>query len=107
MYSRDRSGWVYREWLPHAAEVYLFGDFNSWNRTSHPLQREPRDQAPYFFETDLGIEQGAGDEKKSRKKTDEEGQEKADGDREVSDLSGVWALFIPDNNDGSWNLQHK
>jgi 1,4-alpha-glucan branching enzyme len=33
-------GIVYREWAPNAAEVYLTGDFNGWNRRSHPLKRE-------------------------------------------------------------------
>lgn len=29
--------WVYREWAPGASAISLFGDFNGWNRTSHPL----------------------------------------------------------------------
>ena len=32
-------GWVYREWAPAADAVYLMGDFNGWNETSHPLTR--------------------------------------------------------------------
>ncbi|KAF9029766.1 glycoside hydrolase family 13 protein [Panaeolus papilionaceus] len=28
---------VYREWAPNAVEAYLIGEFNSWNRTSHPM----------------------------------------------------------------------
>ena len=32
-------GWVYREWAPAADAVYLMGDFNDWNETSHPLTR--------------------------------------------------------------------
>ena len=32
-------GWVYREWAPAANAVYLEGDFNGWNKTSHPLSR--------------------------------------------------------------------
>ena len=32
-------GWVYREWAPAADALYLMGDFNDWNRTSHPLTR--------------------------------------------------------------------
>ena len=38
-FSRTEDGWVYREWLPGADEVHLIGDFNDWNRTSHPLIR--------------------------------------------------------------------
>ena len=30
-------GWVYREWAPNAYQVYLTGEFNDWNWTSHPL----------------------------------------------------------------------
>ena len=38
-FNRTADGWVYREWLPGADEAYLIGDFNAWNRTSHPLRR--------------------------------------------------------------------
>ncbi|KAF8165548.1 glycoside hydrolase family 13 protein [Crassisporium funariophilum] len=31
---------VYREWAPNAKEAYLTGDFNEWNRTSHPMKRD-------------------------------------------------------------------
>ncbi|MBR2127116.1 MAG: alpha amylase C-terminal domain-containing protein [Akkermansia sp.] len=30
--------WVYREWAPGARALYLIGDFNEWNRESHPMQ---------------------------------------------------------------------
>lgn len=30
-------GWVYREWAPSASKLWLTGEFNNWNRTSHPL----------------------------------------------------------------------
>ncbi len=30
--------WTVREWLPAAREVFLIGDFNDWNRESHPLE---------------------------------------------------------------------
>ena len=30
-------GWYYREWAPAAYQLYLEGDFNDWNQTSHPL----------------------------------------------------------------------
>ncbi len=32
-------GWYYREWAPEAHALYLTGDFNGWNRDSHPLTR--------------------------------------------------------------------
>lgn len=38
-FHRTKSGWVFREWLPGADEVRLIGDFNQWNRESHPLDR--------------------------------------------------------------------
>ncbi|KAN0126701.1 glycoside hydrolase [Russula decolorans] len=30
---------VYREWAPNATEAVLIGDFNEWNRTSHPMKK--------------------------------------------------------------------
>ena len=27
---RDRRGWVFREWAPHATSMWLVGDFNGW-----------------------------------------------------------------------------
>ena len=30
-------GWYYREWAPSAYALYLEGEFNDWNQTSHPL----------------------------------------------------------------------
>ena len=32
------NGWVYREWAPGAYQLYLEGEFNGWNQTSHPLK---------------------------------------------------------------------
>ncbi|MEQ8153503.1 MAG: alpha-amylase family glycosyl hydrolase [Clostridiaceae bacterium] len=34
-----KDGWYYREWAPNADELYLIGDFNKWNPTSHPLSK--------------------------------------------------------------------
>jgi 1,4-alpha-glucan branching enzyme len=31
---------TYREWAPNPKEAYLIGDFNGWNRSSHPLTRD-------------------------------------------------------------------
>ena len=38
-FSRTKTGWVYREWAPGADEMHLIGDFNKWNRESHPMTR--------------------------------------------------------------------
>ena len=40
-FQRDEEahGWWFREWLPGALEVFLFGDFNGWERRSLPLAR--------------------------------------------------------------------
>lgn len=35
----EAGGWWFREWLPGAKEVCLFGDFNAWDRKSLPLRR--------------------------------------------------------------------
>ena len=36
----DMQGWWFREWLPAAQDVYLFGDFNSWQRTELRLHKD-------------------------------------------------------------------
>ena len=38
-FHRTEDGWVYREWAPSAYQLYLTGDFNGWDQTSHPLTR--------------------------------------------------------------------
>ncbi|MFM2251305.1 MAG: hypothetical protein RLZZ358_2235 [Bacteroidota bacterium] len=44
-----RKGWTYREWAPHAQALYLIGDFNGWNRTSHPLRKNSRGDWEIFL----------------------------------------------------------
>lgn len=39
-YDTQKKGWWYREWAPGAKEIFLTGDFNSWHRSSHPLERK-------------------------------------------------------------------
>ena len=35
-------------WAPHAREVYVFGEFNDWNETSHEMKRvEPETMGVY------------------------------------------------------------
>ena len=38
-FHRTQTGWVFREWAPGADAIHLIGDFNDWNRASHPLRR--------------------------------------------------------------------
>ncbi len=38
-YSKKDKGWHYREWAPEAYSLSIIGDFNDWNRTSHPLTK--------------------------------------------------------------------
>ena len=37
-FHKVKGGWVYREWAPAAQALHLVGDFNGWNRESHPLK---------------------------------------------------------------------
>ncbi len=39
-YDSKRKGWIYREWAPQAYALFLVGDFNGWNKTSHPLKKD-------------------------------------------------------------------
>ncbi len=36
-FHKTRTGWVFREWLPGADKVWLYGDFNNWQKYEHPL----------------------------------------------------------------------
>ncbi|TAH24797.1 MAG: 1,4-alpha-glucan-branching enzyme [Cytophagales bacterium] len=36
-FDQERNGWYYREWAPGASKLYLIGDFNHWDRTTHPM----------------------------------------------------------------------
>lgn len=38
-YDPMAQGWRYREWAPRAEALFLIGDFNGWNRSSHPLKK--------------------------------------------------------------------
>ena len=39
-FHRQGEGWIYREWAPAAEALFLTGEFNGWNRSSHPLERK-------------------------------------------------------------------
>ena len=34
-----KGSWVYREWAPAAKQLYLTGEFNNWDKTSHPMKK--------------------------------------------------------------------
>ena len=38
-YDEAKKGWYYREWAPAAKALYLTGDFNNWDKFSHPLTK--------------------------------------------------------------------
>ncbi len=38
-YDEDLKGWHYREWAPAAKALFLIGDFNQWDKVSHPLKQ--------------------------------------------------------------------
>ena len=37
-FHKVKGGWVYREWAPGATAMHLIGEFNNWDRTSHPMK---------------------------------------------------------------------
>lgn len=39
-YDPTLKGWWVRDWLPGAREVFVFGDWNNWNRTEFPLEKD-------------------------------------------------------------------
>ena len=51
-------GWYYREWAPAAEQLYLEGEFNGWNPTSHPLQRLDGESWELYLPGDDALWQG-------------------------------------------------
>lgn len=49
-YDPELKGWWFREWLPKAKSVFIYGDFNDWNRTSIPLGHGDNGVWEYFFD---------------------------------------------------------
>jgi 1,4-alpha-glucan branching enzyme len=39
-FDREKKGWWYREWAPMAKALYLVGDFNNWEKFTHPLKKD-------------------------------------------------------------------
>ncbi len=38
--NEDGTQWIFREWAPHAEAIHLTGEFNEWDRASHPLEKK-------------------------------------------------------------------
>ena len=51
-------GWYYREWAPSAYQLYLEGDFNGWNKTSHPLKHVGNGNWELYLEGDDALWEG-------------------------------------------------
>ena len=51
-------GWYYREWAPSAHQLYLMGDFNGWNPTSHPLNKLKQGVWELYLEGDDALWEG-------------------------------------------------
>ena len=51
-------GWYYREWAPSAYQLYLTGEFNDWNLTSHPLKRLDNGCWELYLEGDTALWEG-------------------------------------------------
>jgi 1,4-alpha-glucan branching enzyme len=51
-FDTKRNGWTYIEWAPAAQQLYLTGDFNGWDRTSHKLERNIHNDWEIFLPYD-------------------------------------------------------
>ena len=57
-FHRVWGGWVYREWAPNAYQLYLTGEFNNWNWTSHPLRNIGGGNWELYLEGDNALWEG-------------------------------------------------
>ncbi len=48
-FDKEKKGWTYREWAPHAHQLYLIGDFNNWDNTTHKLERNNKGDWEIFL----------------------------------------------------------
>jgi len=53
-----KGGWYYREWAPSAYQLYLEGEFNNWNQTSHPLKKLENGNWELYLEGDDALWDG-------------------------------------------------
>ncbi len=57
-FHRVKDGWIYREWAPSATALFLEGDFNAWQRKSHPLKYIGNGNWELFLEGDDALWDG-------------------------------------------------
>ena len=57
-FHKAENGWYYREWAPAAEAVYLTGDFNNWDRHSHPLTKKENGVWELFISGTNGLKNG-------------------------------------------------
>lgn len=48
-FDEERNGWTYREWAPSANALFLTGDFNNWDRTTHKLEKNNKGDWEIFL----------------------------------------------------------
>jgi len=48
-FHQTEDGWYYREWAPAADAMYLTGDFNGWNKSSHPMVKKENGDFEIFL----------------------------------------------------------
>jgi len=48
-FNKEKNGWTYREWAPGAHNLFLIGDFNGWNRTTHKLEKNDKGDWEIFL----------------------------------------------------------
>ncbi|MBY0427507.1 MAG: 1,4-alpha-glucan-branching enzyme, partial [Cytophagales bacterium] len=41
-FDKKANGWYYREWAPAAEQLFFIGDFNQWDRASHPMKKNDK-----------------------------------------------------------------
>lgn len=51
-FDKEKNGWTYREWAPAAHHLFLIGDFNGWDRTTHKLERNDKGDWEIFLPYD-------------------------------------------------------
>lgn len=57
-FHRTETGWVYREWAPNAHLLFLVGDFNDWQRYSHPMHKNENGDWEIFLEGHDALKNG-------------------------------------------------